>query len=64
MEMAWECGFPWHGRVGMVLATSPSKASCPHARRTVMKFETLMLQSLFSVCLLICVLTVGGMLVA
>jgi hypothetical protein len=29
-----------------------------------MKFETVMLQSLFSVCLLICVLTVGGMLVA
>ncbi len=29
-----------------------------------MKFETLMLQSLFSVCLLICVATVGGMLLA
>jgi hypothetical protein len=29
-----------------------------------MKFETVMLQSLFSVCLLICVLTVGGMLAA
>jgi hypothetical protein len=27
-----------------------------------MKFETLMLQSLFSVCLLICVATVGSML--
>ena len=29
-----------------------------------MKFETLMLQSLFTVCFLICVLTVGGMLLA
>jgi len=29
-----------------------------------MKFETLMLQSLFTVCLLVCVLTVGGMLLA
>lgn len=29
-----------------------------------MKFETLMLQSLFSACLLICVLAVGGMLIA
>jgi hypothetical protein len=29
-----------------------------------MKFETLMLQSLFTACLLICVMTVGGMLLA
>jgi hypothetical protein len=29
-----------------------------------MKFETLMLQSLFTACLLVCVLTVGGMLLA
>ncbi len=29
-----------------------------------MKFETLMLQSLFSMCLLICVATIGGMLLA
>lgn len=29
-----------------------------------MKFETLMLQGLFTACLLICVLTVGGMLLA
>jgi len=33
-------------------------------RRAVMKFETLMLQSLFTACLLICVMTVGGMLLA
>jgi len=62
--MAWERGFPRHGRVGTVFAISLSKASFPHSRRTVMKFETVMLQSLFSVCLLICVLTVGGMLAA
>jgi hypothetical protein len=29
-----------------------------------MKFETLMLQSLFTACMLVCVLTVGGMLLA
>lgn len=29
-----------------------------------MKSETLMLQSLFAACLLVCVLTVGGMLLA
>jgi hypothetical protein len=29
-----------------------------------MKFETLMLQSLFTACLLICVLALGSMLVA
>ena len=29
-----------------------------------MKFETLMLQSLFTACLLICVMIVGGMLLA
>ena len=29
-----------------------------------MKYETLMLQSLFGACLLICVLAFGGMLVA
>lgn len=29
-----------------------------------MKFETLMLQSLFTICLLVCVLAMGGMLLA
>ena len=29
-----------------------------------MKFETLMLQSLFAICLLICLLTLGSMLVS
>ncbi len=29
-----------------------------------MKFETLMLQSLFTACLLICLLTLGSMLIA
>ncbi|GAB3791109.1 hypothetical protein GCM10028797_29110 [Dyella agri] len=64
VEMAWECGFRGMAGVGTVLAISISKASFPRSRRTIMKFETLMLQSLFSVCLLICVATVGGMLVA
>jgi hypothetical protein len=49
----------WHGVCHITLESFD-----PHSRRTVMKFETVMLQSLFSVCLLICVLTVGGMLVA
>jgi hypothetical protein len=31
-------------------------------RRTAMKFETLMLHSLFAACLLVCVLTFGSML--
>jgi len=62
--MAWECGFPRRVGVGTVLALSISKASFIDSRRTVMKFETLMLQSLFTACLLVCVLTVGGMLLA
>jgi hypothetical protein len=62
--MAWKCGFPGLGGVGTVLAISLSKASFPHSRRTAMKFETLMLQSLFTACMLVCVLTVGGMLLA
>jgi hypothetical protein len=34
-----------------------------HPRRTIMKFETLMLPSLFAVCSLVCVLTFGAMLI-
>jgi hypothetical protein len=33
------------------------------SRRTIMKFETLMLPSLFAVCSLVCVLTFGAMLI-
>ena len=34
-----------------------------HSRRTAMKFETLMLHSLFAACLVICVSTLGAMLI-
>lgn len=33
-----------------------------HFKENAMKFETLMLQTLFSACLLVCVLTFGAML--
>lgn len=33
-----------------------------YSRRTAMKFETLMLNSLFAACLVICVATLGAML--
>ena len=38
-------------------------AKLVHSRRTAMKFETLMLHSLFAACLLVCVSTLGAMLV-
>jgi hypothetical protein len=38
------------------------KASLAYERRTAMKFETLMLNSLFAACLVICVATLGAML--
>jgi hypothetical protein len=34
----------------------------PKPRRTTMKFETLMLHSLFAACLLVCLLVLGAML--
>jgi hypothetical protein len=61
-EMAWQCGFPGSVAVGTTLAIPFLKASFTHSRRTAMKFESLMLQSLFGACLLICVLVVGAML--
>jgi hypothetical protein len=40
-----------------------SRARRPiHLRRTAMKFETLMLNSLFAACLVICFATLGAML--
>jgi hypothetical protein len=60
--MAWECGFPAFRVVGMLLANNYSKASFPHARRTAMKYETLMLQTIFSACMLVCLLVMGAML--
>jgi mannose/fructose/N-acetylgalactosamine-specific phosphotransferase system component IID len=46
----------------MSFAIYTSKASFPNSRRTAMKFETLMLKSLFTACMLVCVLTLGAML--
>jgi hypothetical protein len=48
---------------GTGLAITTSKASIHCLRRNAMKFETLMLQSLFAACLVICVTTLGAMLV-
>jgi hypothetical protein len=50
-------------RVGTTLAIYSVKATFLISRRTVMKFETLMLPSLFAVCSLVCVLTFGAMLI-
>jgi hypothetical protein len=61
--MAQQCGFPRMNFVGTSFAIYLSKASFPDLRRTTMKFETLMLQGLFAICLLVCVLTFGAMLV-
>lgn len=47
----------WHGLCHIYLA------KLIHSRRTAMKFETLMLHSLFVACLLVCVSTLGAMLV-
>jgi hypothetical protein len=66
VKTAWECGFPGHEGVGTALAIHTSKASFLTQRRTAMKakIETLMLQSLFGVCVLICAMSIGGMLLA
>lgn len=49
--------------VGTTLATYSVKQDFLTSRRTIMKFETLMLPSLFAVCSLVCVLTFGAMLI-
>jgi hypothetical protein len=48
---------PWHALCHLYLE-SPS-----HSRRTIMKFENLLLRSLFTACSLACLLTLGSMLV-
>jgi hypothetical protein len=48
--------------LGPSFAITLSKTSFPHTRRTTMKFETVILQSLFAACLLVCLLTLGAML--
>jgi hypothetical protein len=47
----------WHGLCPTYLA------QLIHSRRIAMKFETLMLHSLFAACLLVCVSTLSAMLV-
>ena len=47
----------WHGLCPISLA------KLIHSRRIVMKFETLVLHSLFAACLFVCVSTLGAMLV-
>jgi len=66
--MAQECGLREIRGNGTDLAIYPvrlpSEDFLPRSRRTAMKFETLMLHSLFAACLLVCVLTFGAMLVS
>ncbi len=47
----------WHGLCHRYLESFIS-----HLRSTAMKFETLMLESLLAVCMLLCALTMGAML--
>jgi hypothetical protein len=48
---------PWHGPCHLY------RESPIHSRRTIMKFENLLLRSLFTACSLTCLLTLGSMLV-
>ncbi|MFK2891992.1 hypothetical protein [Dyella flagellata] len=48
----------WHGLCHLYL-----KRLIHPARRTTMKFETVMLSSLFAACLVLCASTFGAMLV-
>jgi hypothetical protein len=63
MKMALECAFQGFCLVGTGFAAYPLKASFTHPRRTTMKFETLMLNSFFAACVVICVSTLSAMLV-
>lgn len=47
----------WHGLCNVYLEGPPTRS-----RRIAMKFETLMLNSLFVACLVICVSTLASML--
>lgn len=55
--------FPRFGEVGIGLATLGVKPHSPTERIIAMKFETLMLNSLFAACAVICVSTLAAMLV-
>jgi hypothetical protein len=62
MQRALQCGFQGFNAVGTGLAIYPVKASFTHLRRTAMKFETLMLNSFFAACVVLCVSTLSAML--
>jgi len=59
--MAWKRDFPGIRIFGTGFARFLSQDSFPHSRRTDMKFETVMLNSLFATCLVICLSTLGAM---
>jgi hypothetical protein len=61
-EMAQPCGFLAFLNLGTPFAISILKAQT-HSRRTIMKFENLLLRSLFTACSLACLLTLASMLV-
>jgi len=54
-------GFPAIGAVGTAFAIEGLQDTTFHRRR-IMKFESLMLHTLFAACLLVCGLTLGSML--
>ena len=60
--MASKCGFPHTHAFGTQLAISTANPSLVRLENA-MKFETLMLHSLFASCLAICVATMAAMLV-
>ena len=59
----WRSAAVFHASTHLARAMQPLRRK-PHRllRRTAMKFETLMLNSLFAACLVICVATLGAML--
>lgn len=63
-ELAWERGFRAPGALARrLLSPSRNLLSSLNGRAAMKsKVETLMLQSLFGACLLVCVMAVGGML--
>ena len=56
---ALEIAEDWHG-----VCHIPGESFLTQSRRTIMKFETLMLKSFFAASLLVCVLTFGAMITA
>jgi hypothetical protein len=60
-KTAWEWALAAMVPVGTGLAISPVNTSPHFPRSTAMKFETVMLNSLFCACLVICISTIGSM---